>query len=545
MFIKQLFKFFSRKEIFIFSGALFVFLLSFSLLAANYIKENTKIVAVSGGEHREGVLGQPSFINPVLTVSSADKDLVELLFGDFSGMIDTYKISEDGKSWRYRLKDGIFWQDSRPITSDDVIFTVETIQNSDVRSPLFSNWQGVKISRVSEREVEFNLPASYSFFNDTVLGLKPIPKHIFADIPAANLRLSNYNFEPVGSGPFRFKNLSKRSDGYITSYVLEQSKNYFGPAPYLGEIEFVFFTNEEEMVNAFNLGAIDAFGLTNPDDWSKIAFTHKISFFKTLKYYAVFFNINAQPALKDKNVRLALNTAVDKNEIIDKVLKRQATPVSGPLIGGPSGLGSESSSFDKANAILENTGWKWNNKENVRTKEIEKNTVKLEFNLTVPEMPFLIKTAELIRDQWLKIGVKLNISVLSLAEINNNIIKNRNYQMILFGNILGKSPDLFSFWHSSERFYPGLNLALYENKIADSLIESIRKDFDETKRQSEFMSLQSLIEQDHPAVFLYSPDYLYVSKKTLSGVEESSISSPEERFKNIAQWYIKTARVFK
>jgi len=174
----------------------------------------------------------------------------------------------------------------------------------------------------------------------------------------------------------------------------------------------------------------------------------------------------------------------------------------------------------------------------------------MEFSLVVPQIQILIDTAELIKQEWGKIGVKANISILSLSEINNEIIKTRDYQMIIFGNILGKSPDLYSFWHSSEKFYPGLNLSLYENKTADKLIESIRENFNDDKRSVDLEKLQSLIVSDYPAVFLYSPDYLYIGKKKFYRFdsltpEEKFISFSSDRFNNIEKWYVETTRAFK
>ena len=162
----------------------------------------------------------------------------------------------------------------------------------------------------------------------------------------------------------------------------------------------------------------------------------------------------------------------------------------------------------------------------------------MEFSLIVPQIQILVDTAELIKQEWGKTGVKANVSILSLLEINNEIIKTRDYQMIIFGNILGKSPDLYSFWHSSEKFYPGLNLSLYENKTADKLIESIRENFNDDKRSVDLGKLQSLIASDYPAIFLYSPDYIYVGKKKFYRFdsltpEEKFISFSSDRFDNI------------
>ncbi len=143
--------------------------------------------------------------------------------------------------------------------------------------------------------------------------------------------------------------------------------------------------------------------------------------------------------------------------------------------------------------------------------------------------------------------MKLNLIIRSAAEIGNEVAKNRDYEMLIFGNIFrnGDVPDLSSFWHSSERFYPGFNLAIYENKTADSLIESIRKNLNERNRERDLATLQSLIIRDVPAIFLYSPDYFYIAKTSLKGFEDEFISLSSNRFKNIEKWYVKTVRVFK
>lgn len=532
----------------VFIAAGIIFLLSSFLLAFAYINENTTIVPVNGGKYSEGIIGQPVFINPVLAVSDADRDLTELLFNNLSYMAESYKTDESGKIWRYRIKEGVHWHDGQSITSDDIIFTIELIQNPDTNSPLFSNWNGVIVSRVSEREVEFRISSPYVFFKSNIEDLKPVPKHIFASIPPANIKLSSYNLEPIGSGPFVFKNFSKRADGYIKYYELERNEKYFNKKPYIEKLNIAFYNEEDELINAFNSGIIDGFGLTDRKKTERVNFSNNIFSFQMLKYYAVFFNSYTHKALKDKNVRLALLTATDKKGIIKKIFSGQAVAVSGPLIAS---LGEAENNFsepefslEKAAQILESTDWETKDNE-IREKNIDNENISLGFTLTVPEIPFLIETAELIKSDWEKIGVKLNLRVLPLAEINNNAIRNRDYQMILFGNILGKNPDIFSFWHSSERFYPGLNLSLYESKTADSLLETSRKDFDDAKRQADLLSINSLIASDFPAIFLYSPNYLYVAKKNLGGLDSAKISFSDDRFKNVENWYVKTARAFK
>ena len=525
-----------------------VFIISVSLVLAEFVVQKTKITAISGGNYNEGIVGQPSFINPVLASGDVDRDLVKLIFSDLGQLAESYKIENNGKIWRYRLKEGVKWQDGGKITSDDIIFTIETVQNQDVYSPILQNWQGVGVERISEREVEFKLPAAYVFFKNALEDLRPIPKHIFAKIPAANLKLSDYNLNPVGSGPYKILSFKKQSDGFIDSYILERNDDYSGGKPYLKKIKIIFYAGEDEIISAFNNGEIDGFGLVNSRNVEKIISPYQIFSFKTLKYYAVFFNHYSHPAFKEENIRMALDLAVNKEELVKNIFSGYAAVVPGPLTPKDSVV-ENLFSIDEANKILDDSGWLVN-EEGIRQKIIGKEVVKMEFSLIVPQIQILIDTAELIKQEWKKVGVKANISILSLSEINNEIIKTRDYQMIIFGNILGKSPDLYSFWHSSEKFYPGLNLSLYENKTADKLIESIRENFNDNKRSADLGKLQSLIALDYPAVFLYSPDYLYVGKKKFYrfdslAPEEKFISFPSDRFNNIEKWYVETTRAFK
>lgn len=552
----------------IFTASFLIFTASFIFIGVNFFDEKTTLASVSGGRWTEGIIGQPSFVNPVFAGDNdSDRDLIELIFSDLSDLAESYKASENNKIWNIRLKEGVVWHDAEPITSDDLIFTIKTIQEPDSRSSLFSSWQGIAAERISEREIKLTLPETYVFFESSLKELRPIPKHLFEALPASNSRLSDYNLEPIGSGPFKFVSFKKERSGFIDEYRLTRNESYFNQKPYLEEIVLKFYQNEDELIKAFNSGTIDGFAGLNPKNLSKIIINHQVFKWLMPRYYAVFLNPYSQPVLKDKNVRLALNYGVDKRALVEKVFDGQAVWPAGPLTLGMNGYAAwvyqaanegeprqgreENFSLEKANQILDNLGWQLNDG-GIREKKIKKETERLEFNLVVPQIPFLIETVNLIKEDWSKIGVKLNLIIRSTAEINDEAVKNRDYEMIIFGNIFrnGDVPDLSSFWHSSERFYPGFNLALYENKTADSLIESIRKNLNERNRERDLAALQSLIIRDMPAIFLYSPDYFYISKTSLKGFDDPErhqriISLSSDRFKNIEKWYIKTARVFK
>lgn len=543
--LKKIFQSFSGKERWLFMTFSAVFFVSFVFLLASLISQKTASAPIGGGEFTEGMVDQPIFVNPVLASSDADRDLTELLFEDVLDLTESSKFEEEGKVIRIRLKENLFWSDNHPLTSDDVIFTIETIQNPDSRSLLFNSFKGITPFRVSERELTLTLPVPYAFFEDTLKDLRPIPKHIFADVPVANLKLSNYNLEPIGSGPFKYLSYKKQKDGFIISYQLVQNK-YAVKKPYLKKFNINFYQDEETAKNAFNKGEINGLASLSPETLKKIVIPHQEFILWMPRYYAVFLNQNANDALKDKNVRIALNYATDRVNIINNAFNGQAIEVFGPLTPTMKGYDpalAEKNSFslEKANELLEKGGWKLN-ENGIRWKKEGKATTTLEFNLIIPKNSLFAQTADILKNDWQKIGVKLNITAMASLD---EPIKNRDYQMILFGNIFGRNMDLFSFWHSSERFYPGLNLSLYENQNVDNLIEKIRRNFDEQSRLVDYKNIQTIITDDQPAVFLFSRNYIYITNNKLQGFREDNIPVPSARFDNISSWYVKTIKVFK
>jgi peptide/nickel transport system substrate-binding protein len=549
MFFYKILQNLTKKERIVFITASSLFIIAGILWLAYFISKNTVQVPVESEKYTEGVIGQPKFINPIISNTDIDRDLSQIIYSNLTDLMDHYTVSDDGKTWDIFLKSDLLWSDNKPLTSDDVIYTIETIQDSETHSPLFATWQGIVADRVSELEIEFNLRSSYVFFLDNLKDLKIIPKHIFGIIPSSNLSLSGYNLEPVASGPYKYINYSLRKDGFITEYNFEINPNYAGKKSYIKNLSIDFFQGSEELINAFNSRKIDGFGNLNPKNIGEIKINNKITELKMPRYYAIFLNQNLNEALKETAVREALTLATDKNKIISGVFSGKAETVNQPFTSTTEGYddqaGIKEFSLEKSAAMLEKENWKINPDTGIREKKIGKNTVKLEFQIIVPQIQFLIDSVNIIKSNWEKIGVRLMPIELSPPDINEQIIKTRNYQMLIFGNILKNNPDVFSFWHSSEKFYPGLNLSLFDNKNADSLIEAIRKETDANKRIEEVKKLQTTISQESPAIFLFSPYYLYASIKNLNGLEGKILITPSDRFKNINEWYLQTSRSFK
>lgn len=162
--------------------------------------------------------------------------------------------------------------------------------------------------------------------------------------------------------------------------------------------------------------------------------------------------------------------------------------------------------------------------------------------LTTVEQPQMLKVAESLRAQWKELGIQTKVQGVPSSQIERDVIKSRNYEVLLFGEILSIIPDPYPFWHSSQKRDPGLNLSAYENKTADKLLENARRELDKEKRKISYQKLQAILAQDIPAIPLYDLDFIYVTPKTLQGIAPHMIADPSQRFSSIEYWYKNTKR---
>jgi peptide/nickel transport system substrate-binding protein len=545
--LKKIFFAFTRKERVAFLAASALSIVSFAVVMSMVVAQATTIVPAAGGDYTEGMVGQPEYVNPVTATNEADLSLVKMIYSNIYDIADSIQASADGRSWTVRLKENLHWQDGEKLTSDDVIFTVQSIQNQDAGSPLYQSWQGVAVSRTSELELQFNLANPYAFFADNLKNLYILPKHLFADTPPGNWRLSDYNLKPVGSGPYEFVSYEKQSDGVISAYHLQAWHDYFGTKPLIEHFDFQFFGNTADLVKNFNAGQIDGMGGMGASDLASVERPYDLFAWRTPSYYAVFFNQSKSLPLQDSAVREALSAAIDRDALVHDVLGGQGKPEYGPIPEDAPyfvPVAAATTSLDAASSTLDAAGWKVG-ADGFRAKTIQKTSIPLAVNLVVPQIDFLIKTAQDVAASWEKIGAKTNITTDSPDDIMNNVIKNRDYESLLFGNVLGPSSDLYAFWDSSQRFSPGLNLAIYQNKKVDLSVEGARQNINNTSRAKQFSDAENAIATDYPAVFLYSPDYLYVTDKSVRGITPDFLPDQSDRFREIGAWYLNTARVLK
>ena len=171
-------------------------------------------------------------------------------------------------------------------------------------------------------------------------------------------------------------------------------------------------------------------------------------------------------------------------------------------------------------------------------------SVPLQFTLTTINQPQLVETANLLKDYWQKVGVTVQIKAVDLSDLKD-IIKNRSYDALLYGQALGMMPDLYPFWDSTQIDDPGLNLSEYQSKTADKLLKDARENLNNSAKAQDYEKLQDTILTDAPALFLYNPGYLYWASGKVKGIDTTKIVDPAKRFENIQNWYVDTRRVWK
>lgn len=526
-------------------------------------------IPANGGEFLEGIVGLPHMINPVLAITDVDRDISSLVYSGLmkykdgvlvEDLAESYKVSDDGLIYTFTLKPNLLFHDNTPLTTDDIAFTIQKVQNEALKSPRKADWNNITVKIISPKEIQFILKQPYSpFITNTTLGI--IPKHIWNNLNDDQFIFSENNIEPIGSGPYLIKDITRDNSGIPEEYNLVSFKKYYNQKAHINLITLVFFADIEKAISALENGTIESLAEIPSDQINRFVVDcltktdceakQKYSIISTPlpRIFGIFFNQNNNQVLADKNVRQALSIAIDRSNIIDSTLNGYGEAITGPL---PYGLNNQKTvnipkqDLALARSILEKSGWTKNPTTGIYEKKGPKNTLQiLAFDLATSDASDLKQTAEIIKSAWTAIGVKINIKIFDSGELYQNIIRPRKYDALLFGQLIGKDRDIYAFWHSSQRNSPGLNVAMYANSKADSILEKIRTTNDEKLRKTKYEEFTKLINDDLPAIFLYSPDFIYLLPKKINTNNKFNITIPSDRWNSITDWYINTEKVWK
>jgi peptide/nickel transport system substrate-binding protein len=497
-------------------------------------------VPIYGGVIREGIIGTPRFINPILASSEQDKDLTALLFAGLTrknidgsislNMAENIEKSEDGLRYAIILKKTAEFHDGEQVTADDIIYTVNAVQNPTIKSPHKIEWEGITIEKNNDFEVTFTLKKPYPLFMET-LSLGILPKHIWKNLTDDQISLSDLNIHAIGSGPYKIENISTQS-GIPTVFTLKSHKSYTLGRPYIDSIVILTYQNEKYMMKALTDRDITRIHGISPEKVSALGLaTSSIQTSLLPRTFAIFFNPNKSTPLADKNVRAALQMAINKQAIVDNVLFKYGKVINTPYPFDPEETPSEYNT-EGARTLL------------VKSKAIKAASSTLEITLATANTDEMKKVAEMIKADWEKIGVTATIAIYDVSDLNQNIIKERDFQVLLFGAITESPSDLYAFWHSSQRSYPGLNISNYVSKELDKNLEILRASNSEDERLTAYEAVRTEFNEEIPGIFLFAPSLIYIANdKNISTLPLYSYDNAS-RFMLVESWYRYTDNVW-
>ncbi len=514
----------------------------FSLVRSQLVE-----VPAHGGVLTEGILGSPRFVNPLLALSDADRDVTALTFAGLMGigkdgalvpvLASGYTVSDDGLVYTFTLRDTAKFSDGTSVTAEDVAFTVQKAQDPALKSPEYSNWVSIRAEVIDARTVQFTLPKPYApFLAETTLGV--LPSRLWRNVPNDQFPFSPLMQRPVGAGPFKVVKVVTDSKGAVSEYDLSAHKGFALGRPYLNEIRVRFFQTTTLLQGAYRSGRIDsAYGIDAPG-----ALRAPYS-----RVFGIFFNKKEEPAFARLEVRKALSIAINRDHIVQNLLGGYATALIGPVSSGngvvPPTLPPVETRTEDAKALLTSGGWKYDEESAVWRNEKEKLSLAA-ITIRTSNVPELKLVAEAVQSDWQALGVPTQLELYEPGDLTKDVIRPRAYAALLFGMVVGREQDLYAFWDSKEQANPGLNIASYANSSVDILLERARSTSDQAKSIGYLQSASDKIASDYPAAFTHAPDFLYAVPKTLYGVMLPQIAAPADRFATVATWYKERAYVW-
>ncbi len=518
----------------------------------------------TGGIYREGLVGEIQRLNPLLAwYNDVDDDICRLIF---SGLVkdDTrgnpqgdlaidWGISLDGTIYNFAINPDALWHDGQPVTADDVIFTYELLKQGQGYIPddLINFWNNVQINHVDQRTVQFVLQEAFSPFLD-YLTVGILPRHIYGSMSFSEMVDSKINIQPIGSGPFRLKELVQ-NNGKITGVTIENNSAYYGRKAYLDEIQFTYYSDSGLAYQAYQQGLIDGISYVSDDVLRQVLSDEGMNLYTARRpvMSMVFFNLDNRSVefLQSKQIRNALMSGLNRERILSRILAGQAIISNSPILYGNWAYTSEVAvpqyNSEKAIEMLVKEGFILaSEQERVRTKEItsvDGNTERkaLSFTLVYPDDDLHRQVAEQIQRDWGNINVLLNLEAVSYDDLINHILPDRQYEAALVDLNLSEvpDPDPYPFWDQTQ-ISSGQNYTQWNNRTISQYLETARVETDRAERARLYKNFQILFMEELPALPLYTPVYNYPVSQKVSGISIGPIYRPKDRYMNVTDWYM-------
>jgi peptide/nickel transport system substrate-binding protein len=512
---------------------------------------------VAGGIYSEGVNGRFTNANPLFATSDADSTVSRLIFAGLftydshdrlvGDLASDYSVDPHGTTYTVHLRPHLTWQDGQPLTSQDVLYTYQMIQNPDTQSPLQGSWHGITVSAPDSRTIVFKLASTLAAFPYNMTnGI--VPQHLLGKIAPAELRSADFNtVHPVGAGSFAWQaiavgNVSDPTEA-IEQIGLTPFAGYARGEPKLQKFQVQIFADKAQLAQAFEhkqltgVEGLDHVPQASAHDTG--VYQHSI----LLRAANMVFFKTTNGVLTDSQVRKALVQGSNVSRIVSDV-NYPTRAVREPLLEGQLGydpsLAQAPYDLKAAQQALDSDGWTMGTK-GYRVK----NRQTLGFTLSAADSAEDRTVTRDLQRQWRQLGVQLNLQLQNPADFQNSL-SYHNYDAVLYGISIGVDPDVFVYWDSSQadiRSASRLNLSEWKNDTADAALEAGRTRLDPTLRTVKYKPFLQAWQQDAPALGLYQPRLLYLTNGWVAGLPTQSINTVTDRFDNVQNWEVRQAKV--
>ncbi|OGO24184.1 MAG: hypothetical protein A2Y54_02560 [Chloroflexi bacterium RBG_16_51_16] len=515
--------------------------------------------AAPGGVYTEALVGSMGRLNPMLDWNNpADRDIDRLLFSglvrfDSHGLpqpdlAESWGVSADGILYNFSLRPNALWHDGKPVTTKDVLFTIEMIKSSGSLFPqdIKDLWSEIEIKELPDGILQFRLPEPFAPFMDYVsFGI--LPSHILGDLPADQLASADFNLSPVGSGPYKFDHLIVES-GQIKGVVLKINSDYYLEKPFIEQVVFQYYPDSISSLEAYEQGEVLGLSQVTGETIEDVLANPNLSAYTSRlpQLSLVFLNQNnpAAPYLQNKNVRRALLKGLNRSAIVSRALQGQGIIADGPILPGSWAYydGIERMDYDPEAAanLLKEEGYVipvGGGEARAKDNEV------LSFPLVHPDDPVHTQIAQSIQADWAMINVKVELVPVSYDALVNGYLVPRSYTAALadLNTIRTPDPDPYLFWHQSEGT-GGQNYSQWDNRTASEYLETARTQANFSDRARLYRNFQVIFTKEMPSLPLYFPVYTFAVDSQVQGVQVAPLYDISDRLAFISEWYLVTRR---
>ena len=500
--------------------------------AAGLVEEGAGGRPAQGGTLQRRLVGEPTTLNAALQSSLPEAQILQYVqrnLFDFDahltlvpGLATSMEVSPDGREYVVTLRPEAVWEDGRPVTAADAVFTIQRVVDPKVSAPvfasLFDGLERVEPLQGDQRRFRVKFREAYAF-REMAFVLPVLPAHRFAgrDFQKADSRA------PLANGPYRVVDWKSGE-----SVTLERNPAYWGPPGHFDRIVFRILPDNTTAYRLLQSGELDEDLLDatlkeRASRDARFAECCRLFEFYNLDWSYVALNTRS-PFFEDARVRRALTMLSDRAAVVRELYRGSARVISGPWAPDSPAYDAAISPlpFDPraAGALLDEAGWRDSNADGRR----DRNGREFEFEILVPAGSEIGRQIdEMLASELARTGVRARVRTLEWAAFVERVDAGRFEAASLGWSAVDPNPDPYPYWHSSQCPPHGLNNGCYRNPEADRLMEQARRELDASRRNAIYHRLHAIFREDAPAIFLVNATQKYGLSRALGGLTSSPL----------------------